>query len=207
MTIDAPQAASPRALIADDDELVRGLISGWLQDEGFRVLEAADSAAALELCVSQNPDVAIFDFDMPGYSGAELAGVAIEQTETPIVLLSSHDEPPIVELAISAGVLAYLVKPAEQSQLLATVRTVMRRGRELRELRARSDKLGRALEAGRTVNLATGLIMGRMGLTQKEAFESLRQYARSNRARLEEVAEELLRATDAAARLFSRLKD
>ena len=106
---DSTQTSPPRALIADDDELMLGLVGGWLQDEGFRVLEAADSTTALELCVTQNPDVAIFDFDMPGYSGAELASLAIAQTQTPVVLLSSHDEPPIVELAIAAGVLAYLV--------------------------------------------------------------------------------------------------
>lgn len=198
--------ASPRALIADDDELFRGVIGGWLRDDGFTVLEAGDSTSALETCVAEEPDVAIFDFDMPGYSGAELASVAIAQTGTPVILLSSHDEQPIVERAISAGVLAYLVKPSDQVQLLATVRTVLQRGRELRELRERSNKLGRALESGRTVNLATGLIMGRMGTTQKEAFELLRHYARSNRSRLEDVAEELLHASDAAARLFSLLK-
>jgi response regulator NasT len=206
MSPDSKTETKPRALIADDDELVRAAIGGWLRDEGFAVSEAGDSAAALEVCVTQEPDVAILDFEMPGCSGAELASVAVEQSGTPIVLLSSHDEPPVVQLAITAGVLAYLMKPVEQSQFLATVRTVMQRGRELRELRAQSSKFGRALEAGRTVNLATGLIMGRMGVTQKEAFETLRHYARSNRTRLEEVADELLHATDAAARLFSRLK-
>lgn len=206
MKADTKNATPPRALIADDDELLRGLIGGWLRDEGFSVFEAADSASALETCAAQEPDVAIFDFDMPGYSGAELASITVAQSGTPVVLLSSHDEPPVIDLAISAGVLAYLVKPAEQAQLLATVRTVMQRGRELRELREKSSKMGRALEAGRTVNLATGLIMGRMGMTQKEAFETLRHYARSNRTRLEEIADELLNASDAAARLFSRLK-
>ena len=84
----------------------------------------------------------------------------------------------------------------------------MRRGRELRELRAESTKLGRALEAGRSVNLATGLIMGRLGLTQKEAFETLRQHARSSRTRLGVVADYLLHGTASTARLcasFNRL--
>jgi AmiR/NasT family two-component response regulator len=62
-----------------------------------------------------------------------------------------------------------------------------------------------ALESARMVNMATGLLMGRLGLSQSDAFACLRHQARSNRVRLEEVATKLLRANEEASTLFAAL--
>lgn len=196
---------APRLLIADDDPLMVKLVGGWLGEAGFAVLEALDGAKALELCVAQSPDLAILDFDMPDFGGADLAARIHSHTDVPVIFLTARDEASVIETAIGAGALAYLIKPVNANQLLATVRTSLERGKELCAMRARAVNLSGALEAARMVNMATGLLMGRLGLSQSDAFSCLRHQARSNRVRLEEIATKLLRANEEASTLFAEL--
>ena len=204
---DADSAEQPRAVLADDDPLVVELLASWLRDADFEVIEAFDGASALNACVANQPDLIVMDYSMPGHHGAELATFISSQTSAPLIFISRHDEQEVIDSAIRSGAYAYLVKPVEESQFLATVGAAMERAREMQALRAEANQLHRALEAGRAVNLATGLLMGRFGITQREAFERLRRQARSSRAKLEDVAAQLLTANDDAAKhfaLFSR---
>jgi AmiR/NasT family two-component response regulator len=192
-----------RVVVADDDPLIVELIGGWLRDADFEVIEAWDGASALNACVANQPDLVVMDYSMPGYSGGELATFIVSQTGAPLIFVSGHDETAIIDSAIQSGAHTFLVKPVEESQFMATVAAAIKRGREMRELRAQSDKLHRALEAGRSVNMATGLLMGRFGIAQRDAFERLRRQARSTRTRLEDVAARLLSANEDAAQHFA----
>ncbi len=195
--------AQPRAVLADDDPLVVELFGSWLREADFEVVEAFDGPSALNACVANQPDLVVMDYSMPGHHGAELATFIASQTSAPLIFVSSHDEQPVIDSAIRSGAFAYLVKPVEESQFLATVGTAMERGREMQALRAETNQLHRSLEAGRAVNLATGLLMGRFGIAQRDAFERLRRQARSSRTKMEEVAAELLAANDGAAKHFA----
>lgn len=192
-----------RVVLADDDPLIVELIGGWLREADFEVIEAFDGASALNACVANQPDLVVMDYSMPGHHGADLATFIASQTSAPLIFVSSHDETVVIDSAIRAGAYAYLVKPIEESQFLATVGTALERGREMQALRAEANQLHRALEAGRSVNLATGLLMGRFGIARRDAFERLRRQARSSRTKLEDVATELLRANDDAAKQFA----
>ncbi len=169
-------------VVADDDPLMVEIISAWLRAADFEVVEAFDGASALNACVANQPDLVVIDYEMPGYEGGELATFIVSQTGAPLIFVSSHDERAIIASAIAAGAYAYLVKPVEEAQFMATVRTALERSREMVDLRTQTNKLHRALEAGRAVNLATGLLMGRFGIAQRDAFERLRRQARSTRA-------------------------
>ena len=190
-------------LVADDDPILVTLVGNWLRDAGLDVMEAHDGTNALEICVSRNPDLAIIDFDMPDFGGAELASRIHSHTDVPVIFLTAHDEARVVEQAIGVGALAYLIKPVTESQLLASVRTSLERAREMSEMRTRAKNLSTALETGRLVNLATGLLMGRLGMTQQDAFACLRHQARSNRVRFDELATQLLQVSGDESRLFN----
>jgi two-component system, response regulator PdtaR len=192
-----------RVVVADDDALMVEIMAGWLRDADFEVIEAADGASALNACVANQPDLVVIDYEMPGHQGGELASFIVSQTGAPLIFVSSHDERAIIESAIAGGAYAYLVKPVEQNQFMVTIRTALERGREMKALRSQTNKLHRALEAGRAVNLATGLLMGRFGIAQRDAFERLRRQARSTRARLEDVAAQLLQANEEAVQHFA----
>jgi response regulator NasT len=202
---ETPDRDQLRILVADDDPILVQLVAGWLQTAGYEVLEANDSTSAMRECIAHNPHLAIIDYEMPGYCGTDLARFIHSQTDVALIFLSSHGERAIIDAAISSGAFAYLQKPVEEADLLQAVRTALERGGELRELRARTSNLGNALQTARTVSLATGLLMGRLRTTQSDAFDRLRQQARSNRKKIEEVATELLEASEESARLFRQL--
>lgn len=192
----------PTILVADDDRLIVATLSRGLRDAGFSVIEVYDSTSALEACLRDHPTVAILDFKMPGMTGAELARSIAAQTSVPIVFLSGYSDDSIVREAVEAGAMSYLVKPIDIGQLLPVIRSAVGRAQDLQRLRV---DMRTALNRNRAVSIATGLLMSRFHITQKEAFERLRRHARSTRAGLEEVAEALLRATEEAAVLYEKL--
>src|SRR5580704_17098921 len=86
----APAAGAILALIADDDPAIRLVLRHRLEAEGWRVEEAADSAAALEALQSGRFDVALLDINMPGVGGLEVLTTAREQgSPTPIVVITA----------------------------------------------------------------------------------------------------------------------
>lgn len=201
-----PAPNRPSILVADDDPLILSTLSRGLRIAGFEVLEANDGESALQICIAFAPSVALLDYAMPGLSGVELARQIAGSTQVPVVFLSAYSDEAIVDQAIAAGAMSYLVKPIDIPQLLPVIRAAVRRSQELQALRLQTMQLSTALQSGRSVNIATGLLMARFRIGQQEAFERLRHHARSKRARLEEVATELLRVTDAADRCYESLR-
>ncbi len=203
---ESPPPPRPVVLVADDDNLIVAALARGLRAAGFDVLEAFDGAGALEILTSRKVSVAIIDYSMPGTDGLELARLSAAKTSVPIIFLSAYSDASIVEGAIMAGAMLYLVKPIDIKQLLPILRTVMQRSREMHALRTEAEQLNSTLQSRRTVNIATGLLMARFQIRQEEAFERLRRQARSRRTRLEEVATELLRMNDAIDRLYEPLR-
>ncbi len=202
----APAPPVPTILLADDDPLIVATLGQGLRHAGFEVLGAFDAASAIEICTSREIAVAVVDYALPGTSGVELARMIADRTPVPVVFLSAYDDESIVRDAIAAGAMSYLVKPIDTHQLLPVIRTALQRSRELKALRLQTDQLNSALQSSRSVNIATGLLMARFQIGQEEAFERLRRHARSTRARLEEVATELIRVSDEVDRLYEPLR-
>jgi len=185
-----------RILIADDDRLILSTLSQGLRDAGYGVLEASDGKAAAHLCEAETPDLAILDVRMPTMSGVEAARLIRQNTDVPILFLSAYSEMEIVTLAVKEGALGYLVKPVDMPQIAPAIETALARAAELKALRDSERSLNAALDSSREISMAVGLIMERYRLSQQAAFQTLRQYARSNRMKIKHVAEELLGAQD-----------
>ena len=198
-------APRPTILIADDDPLIVATLGHVLRKAEFEVIEACDSASAFAACIEQKPALAIIDYAMPGSNGVELAQLIAGQTGVPLMFLSAYNEESIVRAAIEAGAMAYLIKPIDTLQVLPAVRTALQRAVELHALRSQADQLNSALQSGRTINVATGLVMARFQIGQQEALDRMRRMARSKRTRLEAFAGELLKATDDAIKLYESL--
>ena len=206
---EASPAASTakRVLLADDDRLIVATLGQRLRAAGYEVLEAFDGPSALEACTTLSPDLAIIDHSMPGMSGVELARAIASSTSTPVIFLSAYSDEAIVADAIAAGALTYLVKPIDTEQLLPIVRAALQRAREFHALRFQAGNLTTALQKDRNVSVAVGLLMAKFNIGQREAFERLRRHARSIRAKMEDVATELLRANDEMGRTLELYGD
>lgn len=205
--IDAPRADGRSVLIANGDRLTVTELGARLRAAGYKVIEACDGPTALAAGASEKPDLAILDHEMSGMSGIEVARALAASSAVPVIFLSAQGDERIVNDAISAGALSYIIKPIDPERLLPIVRAALQRARETHALREQSEKLRVALEREQNVSAAAGLLMATLGLGKREAFERLRNRARSRRARLDDVAAELVRAYDEAGRLTQQYAD
>jgi AmiR/NasT family two-component response regulator len=207
-SVASPAASTAkRVLLADDDRLIVATLGQRLRAAGYEVLEAFDGPSALKACMTLSPDLAIIDHSMPGMSGVELARAIASSTNTPVIFLSAYSDEAIVTDAIAAGAMTYLVKPIDTEQLLPIVRTALQRAREFHALRFQAGNLATALQKDRNVSVAIGLLMAKFNIGQREAFERLRRHARSVRAKMDDVATELLRANDETGRMLELYGD
>jgi two-component system, response regulator PdtaR len=154
--------ASPtlRILVAEDDFLVGEEIVRVLRHLGHTdVTIASTGLAAVELTCSLRPDVVLMDVRMPGLDGLEAARRIQEACPTPIVVLTAHDAPEILERASQAGVGAFLTKPPEAAPLARALVIALARHRDLlrlaglvADLERKTAELERALAEIRTLH-------------------------------------------------------
>lgn len=117
-----------RVLIVDDHPIVRQGLSQLIEgvDDLEVCGEAHDAVSAAEALGSLQPDVAIVDLMMEGTSGVALIKeLKRRHPETPLLVLSMHDEAVYAERALKAGAHGYIMKEAATSQLLTALRTVL----------------------------------------------------------------------------------
>jgi twitching motility two-component system response regulator PilH len=115
-------------LIVEDTPSEMELISHYLKDGGFSVLNAVSAKEALSLAIEKKPDVIITDVVMPGMSGFELCRSLRKQPETektPIIFCSSKNQEIDRLWGMKQGADAYLTKPFTREQLLRAVKSVM----------------------------------------------------------------------------------
>ena len=115
-------------ILADDETNLRLLIHTTLDDPGYRILEAADGAAALALTRKEQPDLLVTDWTMPVMSGIEVVQ-ALRQDPTaahiPIILLTARGQDMDKLHGVTLGANAYLVKPFSPLELLEKVQEIL----------------------------------------------------------------------------------
>jgi len=116
-----------RVALADDQALVRSGLTALLDSlPGIRVVaEAADGAALLAVLEHTPADVILSDIRMPGVDGFALLGALRERgSATPVILLTTFDEPDLTLRAAEAGAKGFLLKDASPEDLLEAIRRV-----------------------------------------------------------------------------------
>jgi response regulator NasT len=192
--------ASPRRLIllVDDDSLLLEFISTVLQHAGYDTVKAGSAPEAVQRVQERGADIALalLDISMPGMTGLELAQRLKEHTEVPFMFLSSVDDADTARQAASHGAVGFVVKPVDAARLLPAFEAGLARADEIRQLRRTEVNLNAALAAGRETSLAVGLLMARYQTDRNTAFEVLRDHARTQRRKINEVAEQIVAAEE-----------
>jgi DNA-binding response OmpR family regulator len=126
-------AASPpinrpaRILVVDDEPMVREVVARYLERDGFRVESAADGAEALDLLSQRTLDLVLLDVMLPAVGGLDVLGQLRQRSDIPVILLTARSEEPDRVLGLELGADDYVVKPFSPRELVARVRTVLRR--------------------------------------------------------------------------------
>ncbi|WP_028694377.1 two-component system response regulator RssB [Pseudomonas cremoricolorata] len=113
------QKTSATLLIIDDDDVVRASLAAYLEDSGFRVLQASNGQQGLTLFEQQPPDLVICDLRMPHMGGLELIGLLTERVpQLPVIVVSGAGVMTDAVEALRLGAADYLIKPLEDLAVL-----------------------------------------------------------------------------------------
>ncbi len=125
-------AGRPTVLLVEDEGAQREILTYNLEAEGFRVAAAADGDEALLLVEEASPDLILLDWMLPGVSGIEICRRLRARNETrgvPIIMLSARSEELDRVRGLETGADDYVVKPYSVVELMARVRSQLRRAR------------------------------------------------------------------------------
>ena len=123
--------AMDHILIVDDDRDIRDLLSEYLHKQGFRTSEAADGRAMRSLLSRAAPDLIILDLMLPGQDGLILCREIRAQSDVPILMLTARSDEIDRIIGLEMGADDYLAKPFSPRELVARVKSILRRSRAL----------------------------------------------------------------------------
>ncbi|MBW3558076.1 MAG: ANTAR domain-containing protein, partial [Actinobacteria bacterium] len=109
-----------------------------------------------------------------------------------VLILTAFSQRDLIEKARDAGVLAYLVKPFQRSELIPAIEVALGRFNEMRALRAEVDGLEEQLETRRVLDRAKGILMDEHAMKEGDAFSFIQRTAMQRRLRMKAVAEQII---------------
>jgi len=119
--------ARPHLLLVDDEAAIREPLGAYLQRAGFRVSEAPNAAEARKILAGHAIDLVVLDIMMPGEDGLSLCRSIREQGELPVILLTARSEETDRIVGLEMGADDYVLKPFSPRELVARIKTILRR--------------------------------------------------------------------------------
>ena len=191
-------ATQRRVLVAEDEAIIRLDLKEMLEEEGYDVVgEAADGEEAVRLADELKPDLVILDVKMPILDGISAAERIVATRVAPVVMLTAFSQRDLVERAVEAGAMAYLVKPFAKSDLLPTIEVAVSRHAQLAALEKEVTDLSDRLETRKVVDRAKGRLQSDHGMSEPDAFRWIQKTSMDRRTSMRAVAEGVLQGTDA----------
>lgn len=127
-----------KILIVDDDVKIIELLQLYLEKEGYIVLVAYDGLTALELARQKRPDLVVLDLMLPIVDGLDVCRILRAESNIPIIMLTAKTTEADMLLGLDLGADDYINKPFSPRQVVARVRTVLRRASDVHD-KARSE--------------------------------------------------------------------
>ena len=170
-----------KILVVEDERNIVDILTFNLQREGYDTLEALDGAAGLRLALEQDPDLILLDLMLPKLDGFQVCRTLREQSRaTPIIMLTAREEETDKVLGLELGADDYITKPFSMRELLARVKSNIRRTDMLSQAAPRSS--ANRLDLGRVQVDTDTMIVYKDGealdLTQRE-YELVKTLASS----------------------------
>lgn len=185
--------SSRRVLIAEDEALIRLDLKEMLEEEGYTVVgEAAEGEMAVRLTEQLRPDLVILDIQMPGVDGLSAAERIADARLAPVVILTAYSQRELVERALAAGAMSYLVKPFGRGDLVPAVEIAISRYAELLALETEVADLQERLESRKIIDRAKGVLQAEHRMSEPEAFRWIQTTSMNRRVPMRTVAEAVL---------------
>lgn len=184
-----------RVLIGEDEPVTAERLRARLEALGHSVAGIAhDGRDAVAKAEALAPDLVLLDIKMPRLDGVEAARQIMAHRPVPIILVTAHSDPDLVQRAMAAGVMGYLVKPVGQKDLGPSIALAISRFADLVALQKDVRGLKEALALRQQVERAKGVLAKRLGLAEDEAHRRLQRLAGHERCTLAEAAARIVAA-------------
>ena len=118
---------SQKILVVDDELEIVKVVRAYLEQSGFRVITASDGEQALAVFRHEQPDLIVLDLNLPKLDGIDVCGTIRHDSNVPIIMLTARVEETDRLIGLEIGADDYITKPFSPREVVARVRTVLRR--------------------------------------------------------------------------------
>lgn len=186
-----------RVLLINDTEKPIGELRQALVAAGYEVLPNVAAATELLKAVeSQQPDVVIVDVDSPSRDTLEQLALLHRHAPRPVVMFSADGNDQLIRAVVGAGVTAYVVDGLSPARLAPIVQVALARFEQQTHLRRQLDDVQQQLLDRKLIDRAKGLLMEKRGMSEGEAYGTLRQQAMKQGLKLADVAQRIIALAD-----------
>ena len=116
-----------KILVIDDEREIVKLVRAYLEQAGFRVVTASDGQEGLFVFRHEKPDLVVLDLSLPRMDGLDVCRTIRRESDTPVIMLTARVEEQDRLIGLELGADDYIVKPFSPREVVARVRTVLRR--------------------------------------------------------------------------------
>ena len=176
-------APARTVVVAEDEALIRLDIVEILRERGYEVVAETDNGkTAIELAQKHRPNLVLMDVKMPIMDGITAAEEIGKEQIAPVVLLTAFSQKELVDRAVEAGAMAYVVKPFTPNDLFPAIEVAIARYEQIR-----------ALEKEVGTIRAKSLLITKMSLTEPEAFRWIQKTSMDRRLSMREVSDTIIK--------------
>ena len=147
-------SVSPHIFVVDDEAAARDMVGDYLKLHGFKVT-LCDGGASLRQCLAKDkPDLIVLDLNMPEEDGLSIVRDLKKSTNVPVIMLTATASPIDRVVGLELGADDYLAKPAELRELVARIRSVIRRASQAAAAAGPAEPPGRRSASGRSGSIS-----------------------------------------------------
>jgi len=186
-----------RVLVIDVSPDRAAVLREGLERAGHEVAASLDSPLELLHAVEvARPDVIIIDTDSPSRDVLEHVVMISRDEPRPIVMFASDDAPEAIRDAVRAGVSAYIVDGLDAARVKSIIEVAVARFSEYQRLRDELAEANQKLEERKLIERAKGILMESRGMSEEEAYRTLRSMAMDRGKRMSEIAKQVIDMAD-----------
>src|SRR2546423_6620343 len=146
-------------LVVDDEPIVRDVVVRYLEQEGYRTLQAGDGETARGLLERETPSLVVLDLMLPGTDGLALCRWIRSRSELPVIMVTALGEVADRLVGLEVGADDYLTKPFSPRELVARVKAVLRRASAPDEAPERIEAGDLVIDTGRREARRDGTVL------------------------------------------------
>ena len=188
MDNDRSEARTLKVLLADEDEGALRITAALVRDLGHEVSEVAIGVPeAAETIAREDPDLSMVVVYKSDSQALDLIEEISEFARGPVIAIMEKEDPQFIGAAAERGIYAYAREGLAES-IQSAIEVAMRRHADQRQLSEQVRRLESALERRARIERAKGILMERHSVGEREAFDRLREHARSRNRTVVDVA-------------------